>query len=112
MLVVGLQEKYWYLSHGFIVRSWFGKPCYFHAQRNRCVSWFGVSVGLYAGVVLSKASLVRRLNSAFAVCSQRFFVYLGAPFSFDNRAFEAARVRAGQVSARFIHAREHASVGL
>jgi hypothetical protein len=40
------------------------------------------------------------------VCGQRFVVYLGAPFLFDNRAFEAARERAEQMGARFIDARQ------
>jgi hypothetical protein len=33
-------------------------------------------------------------------------VYLGAAFPFDNRAFEAAGERAGQMGAQFIDARE------
>jgi hypothetical protein len=40
------------------------------------------------------------------VCGQRYLVYMGAAFPFDNRAFEAARERAGQIGARFIDARE------
>ena len=39
------------------------------------------------------------------VCGQRFVVYLGAEFPFDNRAFEAAREWAEQMGARFIDAR-------
>lgn len=45
-------------------------------------------------------------QSLRCVCGQRFVVYLGAPFPFDDRAFEAARERAEQMSARFIDARE------
>jgi len=40
------------------------------------------------------------------MCGQRFVVYLGAPFPFNNRAFEAARERAEQMEARFIDGRE------
>jgi hypothetical protein len=45
-------------------------------------------------------------QSLRCVCGQRYLVYLGAAFPFDNRAFEAARERAGQMGARFIDARE------
>jgi hypothetical protein len=45
-------------------------------------------------------------QSLRCVCGQRFVVYLGAPFPFDNRAFEAASERAEQIGARFIDARE------
>jgi hypothetical protein len=44
-------------------------------------------------------------QSLCCVCGQRFVVYLGAPFPFNERAFEAARERAGQMGARFIDAR-------
>jgi hypothetical protein len=44
-------------------------------------------------------------QSLRCVCGQRFVVYLGAPFPFNNRAFEAARERAEQMGARFIDAR-------
>ena len=45
------------------------------------------------------------------VCGQRYLVYLGAAFPFDNRAFEAARERAEQMGARFIDSRETPSQG-
>jgi hypothetical protein len=44
-------------------------------------------------------------QSLRCVCGQRYLVYMGAAFPFDNRAFEAARERAGQMGARFIDAR-------
>jgi hypothetical protein len=40
------------------------------------------------------------------VCGQRFVVYLGALFPFNDWAFEAARARAEQMGARFIDARQ------
>jgi hypothetical protein len=40
------------------------------------------------------------------VCGQRFVVYLGTPFPFNERAFEPARERAKQMGARFIDSRE------
>ena len=40
------------------------------------------------------------------MCGQRYLVYMGAASPFDNRAFETARERAGQMGARFIDARE------
>jgi len=45
-------------------------------------------------------------QSLRCVCGQRFVIYLGARFPFDNRAFEAAREQAEQMGARFMDARE------
>jgi hypothetical protein len=45
-------------------------------------------------------------QSLRCVCGLRFVVYLGAPFLFNERAFEAARERAGQMGTQFIDARE------
>jgi hypothetical protein len=39
------------------------------------------------------------------VCGQRFVVYLGALSPFNERAFETARERAEDLSARFIDVR-------
>jgi hypothetical protein len=44
-------------------------------------------------------------QSLRCVCGRRFVVYLGAQFSFNESAFEAARERAEQMGARFIDAR-------
>jgi hypothetical protein len=44
-------------------------------------------------------------QSLRCVCGQRFVVYLGAPFPFNERAFEAARERAEQMGAQFVAAR-------
>jgi hypothetical protein len=43
-------------------------------------------------------------QSLRCVCGQRYLVYLGAAFPFDNRAFEASRERANELNARFIDA--------
>jgi hypothetical protein len=40
------------------------------------------------------------------VCGQRYLVYLGAQFPFNERAFEAARERTEQMRARFIDSRQ------
>jgi hypothetical protein len=44
-------------------------------------------------------------QSLRCVCGQRFVVCLGAPFPFNEQAFEASRERAEQMGARFIDAR-------
>jgi hypothetical protein len=44
-------------------------------------------------------------QSLRCVCGRRFVIYLGAPFPFNEEAFEATRERAGQMGARFIDAR-------
>jgi hypothetical protein len=41
-------------------------------------------------------------QSLRCLCGQRFVVYLGAPFPFNDRAFESARERSRQLGARFI----------
>jgi hypothetical protein len=45
-------------------------------------------------------------QSLRCVCGLRYVVFTGAPFPFNEAAFEAARERAGQMGARFIDARE------
>ena len=45
-------------------------------------------------------------QSLRCVCGLRYVVFIGAPLPFDNRAFEAARERAKQMSAQFIDVRQ------
>jgi hypothetical protein len=45
-------------------------------------------------------------QSLRCVCGLRYVVFTGAPFPFNEAAFEASRERAEVLSARFIDARE------
>lgn len=45
-------------------------------------------------------------QSMRSVCGLRYLVFIGAPFPFNKRAFEAAHERAKDLNARFIDSRE------